>query len=132
MRWWVTEAKSFRPVQLASWYVGPALFFAGLHGMYSLRIAAAVVCVFGIAETVQLMARRVLTPVQSLLSVLGHLLVWVPYANRYAPMTDTWLHSCTLMFGVLGVFAATRTWPYTLSPLVALGLGLAAGVVTTT
>ena len=130
MSWWRTESSTLRLSLMASWYVGPVLFVAGLKNVLSLRIAAAVVCVFGITETVQLMARGVLGLLFGAISIAGHAAVWVPYAGkRRAPLKDTLLNSCALLLSILCIYGACNTWPYTLSPLTALGMGLALAAV---
>lgn len=130
--WWLAESTTLQLAHMASWYVGPALLVAGACGVHSLRLAAAVVCVFGVVETVQRMARRHLGSVGGVLSIVGHLLVWLPFAAQRSAPVQTWLHSSAVLLCVLGVYAALGTWPYTHSPVVAVCFGLVVGLVTTT
>lgn len=132
MSWIVKEAKDHRPLMMASCYLGPLLILCGYLGFYSFRIAAAVVCIFGIAQTLHLMAHGTLTQVQGLLSIVGHLLVWVPFMGHKSPIKETLLHSFTLLIFVLGLYWVSGTWPYTLSPMVAIGVALTVATVVTT
>ena len=132
MSWWLTETTDLHLSQMASWYVAPALFLAGARGVYSLRLAAAVVCVFGVAQTVQRMVHDGIGLPLGALSILCHLLVWLPFASRRGAQAETWLHSGAVLLCVLGVYAWLGKWPYTLSPVVAASLGLVVGLVATT
>ncbi len=131
---WLTKEKKSLPhlFSLASCYIGPLLILAGFYGYKTLRIAAAVVCVFGVIDTLQRMTRRDIDPFAGVMSIVGHMAVWYPYIGKRGNSTHTWIHSLGLLLVVLCVYAAFDYWPYTLSPIAGIGIAVAAGTIAST
>ena len=131
---WLTEETKLRPhwTMIASSYLGPFLFWMGLLGYNTLRIAAAVVCVFGVIDTIQHRTRRNITSFPAVMSIVGHIVVWCPYIGKHGELAHTLTDSLGLLFVVFIVYAVCNKWPYTLSPIAGIGIAMATGMIAMT
>jgi len=135
LRWWSqTSAIPETPFHTASFYLVPLLLLLAVGmGDYRLKPVAAVVCVFGIIETIRVylyLEGRTAAKARGVagrshfdqflfhglfLIVLAlHVLVYVPYWCKSGG--DLWLSLGVLLL-VAAVFFAMDTWPYNMSPL---------------
>ena len=119
-----------RVERMASCYVGPALVAAGLLAPREARVlrpAAAVVMAFGVLETARAWTEYgpVGARTHALLaaSVVAHAAVYAVYARALRPSPGKALAVSTgMLLCVMGVYAATRTWPYRTPPAHAVAL----------
>ena len=145
--WLLREAEVYEIHKMASWALVPFLSAVGHRGYTSCRLAAAIVLVVGVVNSI-LIAQRGWIPVPAALdafpawvadaawpvayvtaAVVLHLLPFRPFAGRRDTPAREWAHSTGALLPVLLAYYYLDEWPYSLSPLATVALGLAVGVV---
>lgn len=145
--WRLREAEVYELHKMASWGLVPLLSAAGHRGHVPLRLAAAIVLVVGVVNSI-LVAQRGWIPVPAPLDALPawvadaawpaayvtaavalHVLPLASFAGRRDTPAREWAHSTGALLPVLLAYYWLDEWPYSLSPLATVALGLAVGVV---
>jgi hypothetical protein len=81
--------------------------------------------VVGCVTTLVFLANKKNTPQMAALSILGHMLLYLPYATCGLPKVSLY-PSVALLMTILCVYMALDVWPYPVSPVEFAVLGFAA------
>ena len=103
---------------LASCYLGPLVFILALFNVYTLKPLSAVVMVYGSFETMLLLTRNPqrIPPALLILSIIGHIMVYIPYMGKNTSAVQFWLSLAALLFVAFRhcirlCYASAYWWP---------------------
>ena len=114
LMWWDRETAKLEIFKMASCYIGPLVFLLGVLKVYSLKPLASIIAVFGIFETMK-RAQHHKQDWLWMLSILGHIAVYIPYINQKCTIHSL-IVSSLIGLVILGVYGYFDTWPYMTSP----------------
>ena len=116
--WWTRRARGeVRRERMSSCYLVPALVALGLLDVHTFAPMVPTLVVVGCVTSLVFCLQRDNSPLMALVSIAGHLLLYLPYYDKGGlPKVPTY-PSVLLLSGVLSLYMALNVWPYPVSPV---------------
>lgn len=122
---WLTRRAhgEVRRGRMSSCYLVPALVALGLLDVHTFAPMVPTLVVIGCVTTLVFCLQHDNSPQMAIVSILGHLLLYLPYYDRGGlPKVPTY-PSVLLLSGVLSIYMALDVWPYPINPVTFAVLG---------
>lgn len=115
--WWTRRSFDVRRAHMSSVYLCPLLFLLACLEVDTFAPLVPTLAVLGAVTGIVFLASGANTPQRTLLSILGHCAVYLPYCAR-APTSGrvSRLPSACLTASVLGAYHLLDVWPYCITP----------------
>lgn len=116
--WWMRRTRGeVRRERMSSCYLVPALVLLAVLDVHTFAPMVPTLVVIGCVTSLLFCLQRDNSPQMALVSIVGHLLLYLPYYDKGGLPQVPIYPSVLLLSGVLSLYMALNVWPYPVSPV---------------